>query len=94
VTVFFHAIIRRQAIGRGPNTMGTITIYRDADESDRGSGSGIAEPVKRLRLAPGQDPDVLMSMNGWESCGQPTKRGGLVVVPVQPTSWSAKSRVS
>jgi hypothetical protein len=92
VTVFFHAIIRRQAIGRGPNTMGTITIYRDADESDR--GAGIAERVKQLRLAPGQDPDVLMSMHGWESCGQPTKRGGLVIVPVQPTSWNAKRRVS
>jgi hypothetical protein len=92
VTVFFHAIIRRQAIGRGPNTMGTITIYRDADESDR--AAAIAEPVKRLRLAPGQDPDVLMSMHGWEACGQSTKRGGLVVVPVQPTSWSTTSRVS
>jgi hypothetical protein len=92
VTVFFHAIIRRQAIGRGPNTMGTVSIYRDADESDR--GSGIAEPVRQLRLAPDQDPDVLMSMHGWESCGKATKRGGLLVVPVQPTSWSAKSRVS
>lgn len=92
MTVFFHAIIRRQAIGRGPDTMGTVSIYRDADESDR--GSGIAEPVRQLRLAPGQDPDVLMSMHGWESCGKSTQRGGLLVVPVQPTSWSTKRRVS
>ena len=92
MTVFFHAIIRRQAIGRGPNSMGNITIYRDADESDR--GSGIAERVKQLLLAPDQDPDVLMSMHGWESCGQSTKRGGLVIVPVQPTSWTTPSHVS
>jgi hypothetical protein len=92
VTVFFHAIIRRQAIGRGPNSMGNITIYRDADESNL--GSGIAELIKQYQLAPDQDPDVLMSMHGWESCGQSTKRGGLVVVPVQPTSWRTTSGVS
>ena len=94
MTVFFDAIIRHQAIGRGPNTMGNITIYRDADESDRLSRTGIGERVKQLQLAPGEDPDVLMGIHGWEACGQSTKRGGLIVVPVQPTSWSAKSRVS
>jgi hypothetical protein len=87
VTVFFHAIIRPQSIGHGPNRMGSIAIYRDAKEDD-GAGP-IAEPVTRIRLQPGQDPEVSMSMNGWETCGRPTKRGGMVVVPVQPAEWSA-----
>lgn len=86
MTVFFHAIIRRQSIGHGPNRMGSIAIYRDAKEDD-GAGP-IAEPVTRIRLQPGQDPEVSMSMNGWETCGRPTKRGGMVVVPVQPAEWS------
>ena len=85
MTVFFHAIIRRQSIGHGPNCMGTIAIYRDADASDGGT---IAEPVTRIRLQPGQDPEVLLSMNGWETCGRSSQRADMVVVPVQPTEWS------
>lgn len=86
MTVFFHAIIRRQTIGRGPNRMGTITIYRDADEDDK-SGS-IGEPVSRLRIGPGQDPDRVMRSYGWDACGDATTRAGMVVVPVQPSDWS------
>jgi hypothetical protein len=86
VTVYFHAIIRRQSIGRGPSRMGTITIYRDADE--RRSSGPIAETVARLRIPPGQDPDRVMWAYGWAPCGQATKRGGLDVVPVQPSDWS------
>ena len=71
MTVFFHAIIRRQSIGHGPNRGGTI-----------------AEPVTRIRLQPGQDPEVLLSMNGWETCGRSSQRADMVVVPVQPTEWS------
>ena len=84
MTVFFHAIIRRQSIGRGPNSMGSVAIYRDSDETD----GAIAEPVARLRLAPGQDPVVLMSLRGWETCGQPSQRAGMTVVPVQPAEWT------
>jgi hypothetical protein len=84
VAVFFHAIIRRQSIGTGPDRMGSVAIYRDSEMND----GAIAEPVTRLRLAPGQDPVVLMSMRGWETCGQPTKRGGMTVVAVQPAEWS------
>jgi hypothetical protein len=86
VTVFFHAIIRRQVIGRGPSRMGTITIYRDADEDVR-SGP-IAEPVARLRIAQGQDVDRVMRSHGWDACGKATTRAGMVVVPVQPSDWS------
>jgi len=86
VTVFFHAIIRRQSIGHGPNRMGSIAIYRDA-RGDDGAGP-IAEPVTRIRLQPGQDPEVLMSMNGWETCGRSTQRAGMTVVAVQPAEWS------
>lgn len=84
MAVFFHAIIRRHSIGHGPNRMGSIAIYRDSDKDD----GAIAEPVARLRLAPGQDPVVLMSMRGWETCGQATQRGGMTVVAVQPAEWS------
>lgn len=85
VTVFFHAIIRRQAIGRGPSRMGSITIYRDADEA---AASGpIGEQVSRLRIPPGQDPDRVMRAHGWATCGRATKRGDLLVVPVQPSDW-------
>jgi hypothetical protein len=64
--------------------MGSVAIYRDSEMND----GAIAEPVTRLRLAPGQDPVVLMSMRGWETCGQATKRGGMTVVAVQPAEWS------
>lgn len=84
MAVFFHAIIRRHSIGHGPNAMGSIAIYRDSDKDD----GAIAEPVARLRLQPGQDPVVLMSMRGWETCGQATQRGGMTVVAVQPSEWS------
>jgi len=84
VAVFFHAIIRRHSIGHGPSAMGSIAIYRDSDKDD----GAIAEPVTRLRLQPGQDPVVLMSMRGWETCGQATQRGGMTVVAVQPAEWS------
>jgi hypothetical protein len=90
VSVFFHAIIRRQSIGHGANRTSSIAIYRDADESDGSS----AEPVKRIRLAPGQDPEVLMSIHGWETCGRPTRRGGMVVVAVQPAEWSKTASAS
>jgi hypothetical protein len=91
VTVFFHAIVRQQAIGRGPSRMGTITIYRDADEKD--TSGPIAERVSRLRIPPGQDPDRVMRAHGWSSCGQPTTRGDMLVVPVQPSDWSRTSLV-
>jgi hypothetical protein len=84
VAVFFHAIIRRQSIGHGPNRSGSIAIYRDSEVND----GAIAKPVTRLRLAPGQDPVVLMSLRGWETCGQPTQRAGMTVVAVQPAEWS------
>ena len=84
MAVFFHAIIRRHSIGHRPNAMGSIAIYRDSDKDD----GAIAEPVIRLRLQPGQDPVVLMSMRGWETCGQATQRGGMTVVAVQPAEWS------
>lgn len=84
MAVSFHAIIRRQSIGHGPDRMGSIAIYRDSEVND----GAIAKPVTRLRLAPGQDPVVLMSMRGWETCGQPSQRGGMTVVPVQPAEWT------
>ena len=86
MTVFFHAIVRSQAIGRGPNRMGTITVYRDADEDD--TSGPIAEPVARLRIAPGQDADRVMRSHGWDACGKATTRAGMVVIPVQPSDWS------
>ena len=84
--IYFHAVIRRKGIGRGPSRMGTITIYRDADEND--SSGSIAETVTTLRIPPGQDPDRVMWAYGWTPCGEVRKRGGLEVVPVQPSDWS------